>query len=1689
MGDRKVANCEIGDIVELFMKVYKKDLPNDDDIITNIGFDSVSAIKLIGKIKKKYGVAVSIKMFFRRIPFGELMSQIVQKVNGDNTVESSEKATIPRTTEKKEVYAATIAQKAMYIAMSMGEKNTSYNITMVMEILGECDYQRLEQSVQKMIAKHEILRTGFEIVNNEIFQRIHDSIEFTLPCKQVQRKDLAEEIENVIEAYNLELPPLFKFCVLKTEEKNYLVFDICHMISDGTSVSLMFKELVENYKGIDNFKNDSIAFRDYSEWMNERLKSDIIEKQGKYWRDSYAGDINIKSLPSDYVKKNSYGIRGENLIFNIGEEITDKLRKITTEKNTSLYMVLFAIYNIWLSKITSSDDIVVAVPITGREYEETQSTLGLFMNTLLIRNHIKPEVGFFDFLDQVKDNLLLAYENQEFPLDNVVDILKEKNVFVENRFNEIISVFNYLNIDSTEGDSDEVDFFRYQLGDGVSFQRVSEYGNSAAKYGLSIFLYDTPKGIKIKFNYKLDYFKRETMQYMVEEFIALIQQIVEKSDNKLSEYSIFGINKVIDKKNTVGVDEDRAVDFAREDIEHSIVSRFSKIAEKYKSQTAIVAKDATLTYEELDKKSNQIARKTIEEYDDSNQLTSEEMIRYTRQMSINGWGIAGQEKLKGTTVFIAGAGGSASPIVYQMALVGVGTIVIADFDEVELSNLNRQFLHDESRIGMSKVESAKQTIERINPNVKVIAYNEKISKENLDKMLNGASVIFDNVDDLETKFVLSECAVKYGIPHVLSSMIEMSSYSTILLPPYTPCFHCLYDQNKLAEIEELKRAVKDYKKTAAPVACPSLFASTGFICNEVLKLIVGNGKAALNKYFFFNQSASEDFAKTTGFMAITYPFSKHFKNLCLKQGFNWEKPWTGKFVEEFELEKDPNCTLCKDITELPEKQKEINIVQTSAKGPGRRTVALLFDQGSSMIAAMLGVLKTGMIYVPLDPKYPREHLEYRLSDSKSRVVVTDSKNIEYANELVASVNANIKVINIDVLQDISKESIDQKVEASDYAYILYTSGSTGRPKGVLQTHRNLLHFIQVYTNNLKINHTDHMTLFSSYCFDAAIMDIYGAILNGATLYPVDIMNAANIDDVFAEFQKNAITIYHSIPTVYRFLINKVTDDNLLSSIRLVVLGGEAVVKSDLDLYKKHFSDECLFVNGLGPTESTITLQYWMDKNSDISRNAVPVGFPVDHTKVYILNESGEKTKFFEEGEIYYQSDYLAKEYWEKPEETSKAFVYNPDTKERAYRSGDRGKYLLDGTIEFAGRNDFQVKIRGYRIEIGEIESAMQRIDVIKECVVICKQNENGGAELVAYYTKQENTGVETSQIREQLRAYLPVYMIPAYYFDIEQFPLTTSGKIDRKALNDMELAFEKQEVEFRAAEDSIEEEIVAIWTSILEYGQIGTDNSFFDIGGNSLSLVQMHSILKEKFATALTITDIFNLRTVRKIASYIRNEKNIGEAVRKLGYLELAQKLAGSNGNLDEMSETTVKGSKDVLQVLYKVAKQENIVKEDILVALFGYTIAQISDVEKFSIQTAVKEYSVLQETPFDFTSIESLADLFIKTSDNLSNCNEKMDVKKLDANQFDKTSDRIFSIVYDRAYAGAVTSQITKLYDFSLEYFIQGEEIYFKCCSNGSLEKVFVQQVIKLFMNNLGSLKAAYKIDVRGGENEELIQ
>jgi amino acid adenylation domain-containing protein len=521
-------------------------------------------------------------------------------------------------------------------------------------------------------------------------------------------------------------------------------------------------------------------------------------------------------------------------------------------------------------------------------------------------------------------------------------------------------------------------------------------------------------------------------------------------------------------------------------------------------------------------------------------------------------------------------------------------------------------------------------------------------------------------------------------------------------------------------------------------------------------------------------------------------------------------------------------------------------------------VALLLEQSTQEITAILGLLKAGKIYVPLDPSYPRERLTYLMDDSQTGLIVTNNRNVSLASDLARK---GIHLLNIDELDlRLSIETPCLTISPDSLAYIQYTSGSTGMPKGATQNHRNTLHDIMNYTNAIHICADDRLSLLTSGT-GQAMKHIFAAMLNGAALFPFP-LKEEGVGKLANWLIQEEITIYRSAAMVFRHFASTLTGLEEFPKLRLIRLASETVSKRDVDLYKKHFSPDCILVNGLSSGEAINFRKYFIDKRTCIITNTVPVGYAVQGKRVLLLDDSGEEVGFNYVGEITVKSRYLSPGYWRWPELTRVAFLSDPTgSSERVYRTGDLGRMLPDGCVELVGRKDFRVKIRGYSVELSEIDVALLDHPAIKEAVVVAQQEVSSGKQLVAYVVPAKRAP-NVSELRSFLKEKFPDYMIPSAFVMLDALPLLPNGKVDRKALPVPPGSRPELDNSYVAPRTTVEKELSQIWAEVLSLDEIGIHDNFLDLGGDSLLATQVISRVINAFRVELSVKTLFKSPTV-----------------------------------------------------------------------------------------------------------------------------------------------------------------------------------------------------------------------------------
>lgn len=539
------------------------------------------------------------------------------------------------------------------------------------------------------------------------------------------------------------------------------------------------------------------------------------------------------------------------------------------------------------------------------------------------------------------------------------------------------------------------------------------------------------------------------------------------------------------------------------------------------------------------------------------------------------------------------------------------------------------------------------------------------------------------------------------------------------------------------------------------------------------------------------------------------------------------------------------------------------------RGERAEPIGFLFTKSAGFVVALMAILKAGKIAAPMDPALPLVRLSLMFEDMQAPVLLTDHDSFAIANRVAGP----DRCLDIAALQSNTGDQNPRLALSPDgLACLFYTSGSTGLPKGVMENHRNLLHLVMRDTNDYHICAEDKLAFVAS-----AGRDIFRAVLNGATVYPIDIRREGFVG-LCRRLMEDEITIYNSVTSAFRNFAGTLTGRERFPHLRLLMVTGETVYRSDFELYKRFFSaDACVFVNRYGPNEASgLISQYLMDKLSVVTGATVPVGYPAKDKEIRLIDDSGVPAGIGRPGEIAVTSRYLSPGYWRQSERTGMVFQSgSSDYATRLYRTGDIGVMDPDGRLTHLGREDFQVKIRGNKVEMAAVETALLNLEAIGEAAVIAHDDTTGDKRLVAYIVAKQVPVPTTNELRDALAATLPEYMVPATFVFLDKLPVTGIGKVDRKSLTDPGHVRPRLNESYQAPINPIETRLARIWSEVLALEDVGVNDNFLDLGGHSLAAMRVVSQVLSEFQLEIPLTSLFAAPTVAEMAKVIeRHQEN-----------------------------------------------------------------------------------------------------------------------------------------------------------------------------------------------------------------------
>ncbi|MEJ3719926.1 amino acid adenylation domain-containing protein [Paenibacillus polymyxa] len=534
-------------------------------------------------------------------------------------------------------------------------------------------------------------------------------------------------------------------------------------------------------------------------------------------------------------------------------------------------------------------------------------------------------------------------------------------------------------------------------------------------------------------------------------------------------------------------------------------------------------------------------------------------------------------------------------------------------------------------------------------------------------------------------------------------------------------------------------------------------------------------------------------------------------------------------------------------------------------------VGICLDKSIEMVVAVLAVFKAGYAYVPVDPVYPKERIEFILKDCRASILITNSEMKTNLDGLTTTINLDLARGDI---KRVSDQNLNLPLRTDSLAYVIYTSGSTGMPKGVEITHESAVNIFYGYREKYQLETVNKTHLqMAAFTFDVFIADVMRSLCSGGKLVLCPREYLLDPGHLYQYITEENIHIAEFVPAVMRHLVQYMKTNGLMLHMKTVIISSDSWNMKDLSDFRLYFNKDTRFINAYGVTEAAIDSTYLDCADLGTGYEGfVPIGRPFPNVQIYILDKGLNPTPIGVVGELCIGGKGVARGYLNRPDLTTEKFIPDPfhdSPKSRLYRTGDLARYLPDGRIEFLGRSDYQIKVRGFRIEVGEIEEVISRHPLIKEIVVLGKQDQTGESILVGYFTETDTDSLSLNDLQDFVRNKLPEYMVPTVFIKLDTFNLTNNGKIDRRNLPSPEKCLKSSIRNMAAPNTETEQKLIEVWKYIIQIQTVGIENNFFEVGGHSFLVIRLLNEIKSIWRKDIPLVDFLANPTIRNLANLL----------------------------------------------------------------------------------------------------------------------------------------------------------------------------------------------------------------------------
>ncbi|MFC2140931.1 amino acid adenylation domain-containing protein [Acidobacteriota bacterium] len=1497
-----------------------------------LGGHSIKATALVSKVRREFHVEFPLNQIF----VGPTIRATARWIKSARQRIYEEIKPVP----EKEYYLQSSAQKRLYFLDQLEDIGTSYNMPAALKLKGKLVRESFAKAWHSLVMRHETLRTSFETIDGKAVQRVHRQVEFKIEyydfqvtgagdrCRweedtegenyksqitnykqipnhklQITNKKEAETHHSsfiihhsFIRPFDLTQAPLLRVGLIPSAVDEYLLlFDMHHIIGDGTSMGILVDDFISFYLG-EKLPPLRIQYKDFSRWQNNLFDSGKIKKQEKYWFDLFPDVDRIPrlNLPTDYPRPGVFGFEGDIYGFRLQPEIALPFKKMAASRNATLFMNILAVWTALLYRYTGEEDVIVGCGIMGRPHADLHNIIGMFVNSLAVRNHPGGEMPYLEYLDAVKKTSILAFENQDVQFEDLVDKLNPSRDPSRNPLFDVALVLQ--NFETAKKELRDITLIPLQ------------FQHKTSKFDLTLFAYENNRGDEIifSFEYYTALFKRETIERTAVHLKNVIAQVIETPGIRLMD-----IDLLTDREKQQLLDDfnDTTADYPKE---KTLYGLFADQLEKTPDHIALsgtapdsepVMRKQHLAYKELNQKVHLLAYFLF-----SRNVRPDDRVGIMMESSL---------ELAIALLAVLKAGAGYVPISCHLPekriryMINDAGVIVVFSREKHIKTLNRLQWECESFHTYLCMDS------------RDIYSGEEAEKSELMNEDLWRHVAETAVDEITGGGWVSSYT---GQPF---SKTEMDEYGDNILKKLTPLL------NKNMKVLEIGCASGITMYRIAPRV--NSYYGTDFSLAMIEK-----NREKVKKEDHRNIVLSPLPAHQVHRLE-----EKNFDLVIMNSviqcfhGHNYLRNVIGKVIDGMN---DHGYLFIGDVMDLELKEtliRDLADFKRSNRGKKYKTKTD-FSQELFISRGFFEDLKIdlpGIRSIEFSPKIYT--IENELTKYRYDVLITIDKTRTGTLPKGTKHKYQYDLTSLSQLDAGTREPA-APVKPHHLAYLIYTSGSTGSPKGVMVQHGSVVNTLHSRRELYKMGPGVTSLQLFSYAFDGFVTSFFTPLISGARgliLHENGLKDIIKIKDTII---KEKVTHFISVPALFRSLLEGLDREEAAAlQLKAVTLAGDKVSADTVKMAKnKGLNIE--IVNEYGVTEAAVMSTLYRHQEKE---QTIKIGSPIQNTRIYILSANNRLQPLGVPGELCIAGAGIARGYLNNPELTARQFLFGSYSFYRSYRSyksyilyksGDLARWHMDGNIELLGRIDHQVKIRGFRIELEEIESQLLTHEKIKKAVVTIRESEAGDSYLCAYYTavdggERSNSpgeiSIEAPGLKEYLAGILPDYMVPAHFIPLEEIPETPGGKVDRKELPAPGI---RKTGHYHAPGSPLEEKLVSIWADILgiEKHVIGIDDNFFELGGHSLKATVLVSRIQKNLDVKVPLTEIFKSPRVRALARFIKNtEETVYTSIRPVEEREyypvspaqkrmfILNRLKGEDTSDNTPGVLVVKGQLDKQQV------------------------------------------------------------------------------------------------------------------------------------------------------------------------------